>query len=159
MLIDGSPLRFEPLSSAHLATITSIERTTNAAPWSERAFANELTNPHSIFYVALLEGRPIAYGGVWLVVDEAHITTVTVEEAYRRRGIGRQLVTRLLTQAKEKGMLCATLEVRASNQAAITLYEGLGFSVAATRKGYYPDNGEDARVMWLYNLENWVPVR
>jgi ribosomal-protein-alanine N-acetyltransferase len=157
MFIDGSPLKFEPLSSAYLTAIADIERMTNAAPWSERAFANELVHPHSIFLVGLLEGRVIAYGGVWLVVDEAHITTVTVDDKYRRRGIGREIVTRLLTMAKEKGMLCATLEVRAGNEAAITLYKNLGFTVAATRRGYYPDNGEDARVMWLYNLEHWNP--
>jgi ribosomal-protein-alanine N-acetyltransferase len=137
--------------------VLRIEQEVNSAPWSERSFRNELDHPHGIFRVALLQGQPVGYGGVWLLVDEAHITTVAIDETVRRNGIGRQLVVNLLLEAKEAGMLCATLEVRASNAPAVELYEKLGFQVSTRRKHYYPDNKEDALVMWLVGLDSWQP--
>ncbi|HLK15476.1 MAG TPA: GNAT family N-acetyltransferase, partial [Fimbriimonadaceae bacterium] len=80
-----------------------------------------------------------------------------VDEGMRRQGIGRALIIDLLLEAKEAGMLCATLEVRASNTAAVSLYERLGFVTTARRKRYYPDNKEDALVMWLADMEHWTP--
>ena len=152
-------LRFENLQESHVASILTIEQMTNSAPWSEKSFLNELQHKHGIFLVAILEGAVIGYGGVWLVVDEAHVTTISISESQRRKGVGRRLMVELLQRAKDAGMLCSTLEVRASNLPAIKLYEDLGYSVSATRKGYYPDNGEDALVMWLHDLVNWEPSR
>jgi ribosomal-protein-alanine N-acetyltransferase len=152
-------LRFEPLQESHIPAILEIEKTSNTAPWSERSFKNELDHKHGIFLVGLLLGEVVAYGGVWLVVDEAHVTTIAVAEEHRRQGIGRRLMIELLEKAKAQGMVCSTLEVRASNEGAIKMYEGFGYTVAATRKGYYPDNKEDAVVMWLYNLDTWEPPR
>lgn len=105
--------------------------------------------------MATIEGKPVAYGGVWLVIDEAHITTLAVDGEARRQGIGKALIVELLLKAQEAGMLCATLEVRASNVAAVALYENLGFTTTARRKKYYPNNKEDALVMWLSGLETW----
>jgi ribosomal-protein-alanine N-acetyltransferase len=101
----------------------------------------------------------IAYGGVWLVVDEAHITTVAVDEAKRRNGVGKRMMVELLNRSQEAGMKCSTLEVRAGNDPAVKLYEKLGYVTTARRKGYYPDNNEDALVMWLHDLVNWEPPR
>lgn len=152
-------LRFVPLEEAHIPDILEIESEANSAPWSERSFRNERTNPNAIFRVALLGGSVVGYGGVWLLVDEAHVTTVAVRSAERRMGIARRLVVQLLEASKQQGMACATLEVRAGNAAALRLYESLGFQVAARRKGYYPDNGEDALVMWMHRLDTWEPPR
>jgi ribosomal-protein-alanine N-acetyltransferase len=152
-------LRFEPLQEAHIASILAIEGRTNTAPWSDRSFRNELDHERGIFLVAILSGEVVGYGGVWLVIDEAHVTTVAVAPEHQRKGIGERLMIELLRKAKERGMLCSTLEVRAGNTAAITLYEKLGFTISATRKGYYPDNREDAIVMWLHDLEHWEPPR
>lgn len=105
--------------------------------------------------MAVLGREVVAYGGVWLLVDEAHVTTITVSEAHRRKGIGRQLMDELIRESKASGMICATLEVRAGNEAALRLYEQMGFKRVALRKGYYPDNREDAVVMWLYDLGPW----
>jgi ribosomal-protein-alanine N-acetyltransferase len=154
-----STLRFVPLEQSQVPEILEIEREANSAPWSERSFLNECTNPNAVFLVALLDGVLVAYGGVWLLVDEAHVTTVAVRDSARRQGIARRLVVELLKASKEHGMTCATLEVRAGNEAARGLYESLGFQIAARRKGYYPDNTEDALVMWLHHLDRWEPPR
>jgi ribosomal-protein-alanine N-acetyltransferase len=150
-------LRFEPLSESHIPAILEIEKVSNTAPWSERSFKNELDHQHGVFLVGILQGEVVAYGGVWLVVDEAHVTTIAVAEQNRRQGIGQRLMVELLLKAKAAGMVCSTLEVRASNVGAIKLYEKFGYSVTATRRGYYPDNREDAVVMWLYELQSWEP--
>jgi [ribosomal protein S18]-alanine N-acetyltransferase len=152
-------LRFEPLSIDHIPTILEIEKDANPAPWSERSFLNELSNPQSLFKVALEGGRVVGYGGVWMLIDEAHITNVAIAAEMRRRGIGRRLMIELLKEAKDRGMLCSTLEVRASNEGAIKMYEKLGYTVTTVRKGYYPNNREDAIVMWLHDLDKWQPPK
>src|SRR5665213_2015820 len=144
--MDLKTLRFEPIQERHIPAIMEIEKETNSAPWSERSFRNELEHKHGIFLVGILQGDVIAYGGVWLVIDEAHVTTIAVVSQNRRQGIGQKLMVELLSKAKQAGMVCSTLEVRAGNEAAIELYKKLGYQVAATRKGYYPDNREDAAV-------------
>lgn len=150
-------LRIEPLEEAHIAQVLAIEVESNSAPWSERSFRNELTNPQSVFRVAWKDGQIVGYGGLWTVVDEAHITTVAIAPDARRQGIGRQIMAELLCEARDRGMLTATLEVRRGNEPARQLYRNLGFQEVAVRKGYYPDNREDAVVMWLYNLPAWNP--
>ncbi len=152
-------LRFEPIQENHIPAILDIERVTNGAPWSERSFRNELDHVHGIFLTAFQDGQVIGFGGIWCVIDEAHITTVAIREDCRRQGIGEKLMVELLSRAKTKGMTCSTLEVRASNDAAVKLYEKIGFIETARRKGYYPDNREDAVVMWMHNLQTWDPPR
>ena len=148
-------LRFEPLNKGHIPAILEIEKVANTAPWSEQSFLNELDNPQSIFLVAFVDGKVNGYGGVWMVIDEAHITTVAVSPELQRKGIGRKLMHELLKRSIDNGMTCSTLEVRASNQSAIRLYETLGYESCARRKGYYPDNKEDAVVMWLFDIHKW----
>lgn len=150
-------LRFERLTEAHIPSILKIENQANGAPWSERSFRNELSHAHGVFLVAILSAEVVGYGGTWLMIDEAHITTVAVAEEHRRKGIGRRLMLEILQIAKERGMLTSSLEVRAGNTPAITMYENLGYEPVTRRKGYYPDNREDAIVMWLYHLETWEP--
>jgi ribosomal-protein-alanine N-acetyltransferase len=152
-------LRFEHLDAGHIPAILEIEKEANGAPWSEKSFQNELSHPHGFFLVGLEMGVPIAYGGIWMVIDEAHIITLAVHSEHRRKGIGEKLMTRLLNEAVKRGAQCASLEVRASNEPAMRLYEKFGFVRAAVRKAYYPDNKEDAVIMWLYELpaaaSNW----
>lgn len=152
-------MRFEPLDEGKIPAILEIERVSNPSPWSERSFRNELDNPQSVFRTVHVDGKLVGYGGLWTVVDEAHITTVAIAPEARQHGLGKRLMNELLGEAKGRGMASATLEVRASNAAARALYERLGFEEAAVRKGYYPDNREDAIVMWLYNLGDWTPKR
>lgn len=152
-------LRFEELSEQHIPAILVIEQEANSSPWSEKSFRNELDNPHKVFVVVLVSGQVVGYGGIWLIVDEAHVTNVAVASEHRRLGIGQRIMVQLLDKSKDAGMTCSTLEVRASNAAAIQLYEQLGYRETARRKRYYPDNQEDAVVMWLYNLATWEAPR
>lgn len=144
-------VRLVPLEADHIPAIVEIEKRSNSSPWSERSFVNELDHPHGIFLVALEGDEIIGFGGVWIMIDEAHVTTVAVAPEHRRRGIGRRIVSALLEAARNRGTTCATLEVRAGNEPAIGLYESLGFVRSAIRKRYYPDNKEDAVVMWKHD--------
>jgi len=145
-------MEFVPLTPELIPAILEIEKKSQGAPWSEKSFTNELENPHSYFLVALENQAVIGYGGVWLIQDEAHVTTITVNQDQRRKGIGKRLMHELIKGSLERKANCMTLEVRVSNEPAIKLYDSLGFARAAVRKNYYPDNQEDAYIMWLYDL-------
>ncbi len=117
-------------------------------PWSQDAFEKELTENHLAMYmVAEVAGKAIGHAGVWIVVDQGHITNVAVRPAFRRQKIGERLLKRMLEDSITKGVMEHTLEVRASNQSAIQLYEKFGFRSVNVRKRYYEDNGEDAIIM------------
>ncbi|MEP0767184.1 MAG: ribosomal protein S18-alanine N-acetyltransferase [Fimbriimonadia bacterium] len=146
-------LRIEPMREEHLDAIMEIEVRAYACPWSRASFAAELTNHMSHYVVLKQAGMVIGYAGEWLIVDEAHITTVAVAPEQRRKRYGELLVCELLRHAVEKGMARATLEVRSSNVVARRLYEKYGFVTVAIRKAYYPDK-EDACVMWLNDLQS-----
>ena len=148
-------LRFVSLEKSHIPKILEIEQVTHSAPWSQKSFENELEHKYGVFLVGLIDGEVSAYGGVWILVDEAHVTNIVVKESLRGQGVGRKLMIELLERARNKGAVCATLEVRASNAPAIHLYETLGFVQATIRKNYYPDNKEDAVVMMLNDLLSW----
>lgn len=152
-------LRLEPLSEPMIARVLEIEQLSNSAPWTEASFRNELDHPHGIFRVAIADGKVVGFGGLWCVIDEAHVTTLAVDPAARRHGIAWKLMVELLQEAQKRGMTCSTLEVRAGNEAAIKVYERLGYTSTAVRKRYYPDNREDAVVMWMRHLESWEAPR
>lgn len=120
-----------------------------SAPWSEESFEKEIRENRLAFYiVAEIGDSMVGYAGLWCIVEEGHITNVAVHPDHRRKGIGEALVGVLLSHTIDIGILSHTLEVRASNQAAISLYTKFGFEPAGIRKGYYADNGEDAVIMW-----------
>ncbi len=130
--------------------ILEIERISFPTPWTREMFEQELRNgglPY--FIVAKIGGRLIGYGGFWLVASEAHIGNVAVHPDFRRRKIGEKLMERVLEMASSKGARRATLEVRASNLAAQSLYRKFGFEEVAICSGYYQDTKEDAVVMSL----------
>jgi ribosomal-protein-alanine N-acetyltransferase len=134
---------------ADVEAICAIEQESFNIPWTREAFINELTNNMLAKYMVLeVDGVVAGYVGMWLIVDEAHITNIAIASAYRGRGYGEQLMTELAALAQYMGMRAMTLEVRVSNQVAINLYTKIGFENAGIRKGYYSDNGEDAMVMW-----------
>ena len=93
-------------------------------------------------------------GCFWSILEEAHITLLAVHPQYHRQGLGQALLCYLLKRASDNGLERATLEVRASNSAAIALYQKFGFKTAGRRRGYYQDNGEDALVLWLSDLQH-----
>ncbi|WP_064091180.1 ribosomal protein S18-alanine N-acetyltransferase [Rossellomorea aquimaris] len=133
-----------------LDAVMEIEHESFTIPWNRDAFINEIQQNHLSTYIVIEdEQRVVGYCGVWLVVDEAHITNVAVLPSYRGLGLGEDLMRRIMDIAKEVGARVMTLEVRVSNQAAQHLYRKLGFQDGGIRKRYYSDNQEDALVMWV----------
>lgn len=147
-----APLRFESLQASHIDAIMEIEKQVHPSPWSRQSFENEVGHKDGVFLVAFKGPAIVGYAGAWTIAEEAHVITVAVDPGQQRQGIGRRLVIELLERTKVKGTECATLEVRVSNEPAIALYESLDFISVGTRKKYYPDNREDALVMWKYSL-------
>lgn len=146
-------VRLSSLEERHLAGIQEVERASQSSPWSEQSFRNEVNNPQSVNTVAEDSSGVIGYAVAWVIVDELHIINIAVRPDSRRQGIAAKMMREVVAQAQERGAVCATLEVRASNESAIKLYESFGFVRAGLRKNYYPDNKEDAVVMWLYKLD------
>jgi ribosomal-protein-alanine N-acetyltransferase len=141
-------LLIEPMRVADLEAVHQIELASFNAPWPANAYRSELeTNRLASYLVARIDERIVAYGGMWLMVDEAHITTFAVHPAWRRQGIGERLLVAFLDLAAERHAREATLEVRLSNLAARRLYEKYGFRPVGLRPRYYSDDGEDALIM------------
>ena len=148
------PVVVGPMRLADVGAVLEIERLSFSAPWPAFAFEQELTaNRLAHYRVARVGDRVVAFGGIWLMVDEAHITTFGVHPDHRRRGIGRLLLLRLAEAALELGSARMTLEVRVSNEAAQALYRSFGFRVSGRRIAYYSDDGEDALVMTTPELK------
>jgi ribosomal-protein-alanine N-acetyltransferase len=141
-------IRIVPMTTAHLAPVTEIERAVFRDPWTASAFIEVLSLSDKC-WVAFLGEELVAYLVTQWVLDEAHILNVAVAPNAQRRGVARQLLNFLLGLCSARGMRDLFLEVRVSNAAAIALYEGLGFHELAVRTRYYPD-GEDARLMHLH---------
>lgn len=135
--------------------IARIERETFTSPWSAEAFRIELTQNHFARYMIMeLDGKTAGYGGMWLIVDEAHITNIAVRELYRGQGLGERLLREMMRTAAWLGAVRMTLEVRVTNHVAQSLYRKLGFYEAGVRPRYYTDNQEDALIMWA-DLDEW----
>lgn len=143
-------LTFRFMNEQDIDDVLEIEQKSFATPWSREAFYNELTqNQFAVYVVLEEEEKVIGYCGVWIVVDEAHITNVAMLPDYRGRKLGEALMRKIIEVAVEMGAKTMTLEVRVSNFTAQSLYRKLGFQDGAIRKNYYTDNQEDALVMWV----------
>ena len=143
-------IEFRKLKLRDLTAIEEIERSSYPTPWSRSMFAGELAKPSSICLGAIdLEAnRLIGYLIISRYVDAWHVMNIAVAEDYRRRRIATRLIERLFEVTSGDGRRDYTLEVRVSNEAAIRLYESLGFKARGVRRGYYTDNREDALIMW-----------
>ena len=132
-----------------VSAIEKIEKQCFSIPWSyESLYKDVVENGLAFYVIAEIEGQVCGYVGVWKILDEGHITNVAVAPEFRRKHIGRAMLETLIEVTAQAGIERYTLEVRESNQPAINLYEGLGFSVEGVRPGYYEDNGENALIMW-----------
>jgi ribosomal-protein-alanine N-acetyltransferase len=141
--------QFRSMRLADIPVIFEIEQEAFPTPWSEGAFHNELTNNHFAHYLVMeLDGEIVGYAGMWLIMDEAHITNIAVRNGYRGRKLGERLLTQMQATAVFLGAERMTLEVRVTNYVAQRLYAKLGFIPAGLRRNYYTDNGEDAMIMW-----------
>jgi ribosomal-protein-alanine N-acetyltransferase len=141
-------LRIEEMRLDDIAEVQAIERASFATPWPPQAYRSELeTNRLASYLVARIAGGIVGYAGIWLMVDEAHITTFAVHPGWRRRRIGERLLLTVLDVAIDRGAREATLEVRLSNLPARRLYEKYGFRPVGLRPRYYTDDNEDALIM------------
>jgi ribosomal-protein-alanine N-acetyltransferase len=135
----------------HIGQVAAIERDVYSSPWSRNAFLHEiLENRLASYFVALSAGTVCGYAGIWVILDEAHITNLAVRPDCRRRGIGGVLLGELFAEAAGKGAEKITLEVRHSNLEAQNLYRKYGFELRGVRPRYY--NNEDALIMWLDSI-------
>ncbi|WP_431801655.1 ribosomal protein S18-alanine N-acetyltransferase [Halobacillus andaensis] len=131
--------------------VMEVEHATFAVPWSEETFRSEVNgeNPYANYYVIEEDGEVFGYCGVWLIIDEAHVTNIAIHPDYRGKKYGEQLFRYSFEQVIEMGAIQLSLEVRVSNTAAQYLYRKFGLVPGGIRKNYYTDNGEDALVMWV----------
>lgn len=143
-----------PMRRKHLRGVQRIEQQVYPRPWSMGLFMSELGYRGSrVYVVARVGSTVVGYGGVMLVTDDGHVTTLAVDPAWHRHKIGTRLLLTLSEAAIERGAKNLTLEVRASNTAAQELYRAFGFAPAGIRKGYYVETKEDAIVMWANDVD------
>lgn len=138
-----------------LEQVCAIERESFSEPWSYEDFNTSLQNDNNSYFVVEIEGEIVAYCGYWGIAGEGQIYNVAVKKEYRRQGIGYQMLKALLKDGADRGITSFTLEVRYSNDAAIRLYESLGFVKAAVRKDFYSKPREDAVIMWLESIQQF----
>lgn len=135
------------MNESHVAPIAQIEKLCFSDPWSENSISYELTSRLSYWLVAVDDGEVVGYIGSQSVCGESDMMNVAVHPDHRRKGVAEKLISALSEGLKERGNLALTLEVRASNTPAISLYEKLGFSQIGRRPNYYRNPKEDALIL------------
>ena len=145
--MDNANILYRRMTKADIPAVHAIETATFPDPWSLRSFESELQNPCTRYLVAVMGEEVVGFAGIWIILDEGHVTNVAIQAQVRGNGIGRKLTTEMMQYASNLGVRYVTLEVRASNIVAQTLYKSLGFHKVSIRKKYYEDNGEDAWLM------------
>lgn len=137
----------ERMNQCHVAQVAEIEKLCFHDPWSEKSIAGELENKLSLWLVAMEDGRVAGYVGSQTVMGWTDMMNIAVHPDYGRKGIAEALVQALMEMLKEQGSECLTLEVRASNEPAKTLYAKLGFVEVGRRPNYYRNPKEDALIL------------
>lgn len=145
--------KIRPMSKKTVDAVASLEKECFSVPWSKKSIADELTNDTAHFFVAERFNNVIGYIGTNIVADECYITNVAVTKSERRKGVARLLLEKAEETAREHGCRFITLEVRKSNEAAISLYSGQGYKECGVRKNYYTDPTEDGMIMTKYFSE------
>lgn len=140
-----------PMHGGDLEEVTALERATFHQPWGEEIFQAELAAPGRRYLTAEHEGEVIGYGGLMLVGEDAHITTLAAVRPASVPAVGSRLMLSLIEAALAGGARQLTLEVRASNRAAQDFYRKFGMGPVGVRKHYYRD--EDAIIMWVHDLD------
>ena len=153
----NGPLLIEPMTDADIKDVLRIEQQSFSTQWPSNAFYQELhENKLAHYFVGRADGELVAYGGIWVILEDSHVTTIAVHPGCRGRKYGEIMLLRLLDEAILRGASWMTLEVRESNAVAQNLYRKYGFTTVSTRKGYYSDNNENALVMWAGNLKSEI---
>lgn len=142
-------IKIREMKEEDLDRIMEIEKSCFTTPWSRDAFLKEITeNLLAKYIVAEVDGDVAGYGGIWLIINEGHITNIAVDEKYRGMGVGKKIVEGIIKLCEDRQMDGVTLEVRKSNIVAQSLYKKYGFKSCGIRPEYYGDNKEDAVIMW-----------
>lgn len=141
---------FRKMTIHDVNEVYEIEKQSFTLAWTKEAFEQEMLKNEFAYYVlAETQEGVVGYCGMWLVMDEAHITNIAISPKERGKKFGEALMREAIKTAKAQGAKLMTLEARVSNIAALNLYKKLGFKNGGIRKGYYTDNQEDAIVMWV----------
>ena len=157
-MMDSGRVILSPMQEDDLDAVLALEQASFTEPWTRKMFLGELrSNMFAVnivarageagYHMGFAAGTLLGYIMFWVVFEELHLMNLAVSPEARRRGLGATLVRRALSVGAERGVRTALLEVRASNLAAIALYEGLGFAKKCLRKGYYDHPREDAVIM------------
>jgi len=145
----ADPIAVRTAAKDDIPALAELEQLCFSAPWSEKSLRDTLDSPYAGLFCAEQDGVVIAYGGLYLLGDDADITNIATHPDHRRRGAAAAVLETLIAYAKEHGMQAVHLEVRESNVPAITLYERFGFAVDGIRKNYYKNPTENAVLMTL----------
>jgi ribosomal-protein-alanine N-acetyltransferase len=147
-------MRIEKLKRRDLRKLLSIESTVFPEPWSPEVFNSELALRKGRLYRAAWDGEEMAgYIGFFIVDEEAHMTTVATAPAYQRNGVAITMIVDALRTLRTSGVKHISLEVAVNNKPAQSLYRRFGFAPVGVRKNYYPVTGQDALVMWVYDID------
>lgn len=151
--MNDNDIEISPLKTEHISRILLIDNLCFPTPWSQESFKREIeNNTLSRYIIAKKSEGIIGYAGMWIILDEGHITTIAVHPEYRGIGAGNLLIESLIELCKIEHVNSMTLEVRKSNIPAQNLYKKYGFLECGVRKSYYGDNKEDAIIMWKYRI-------
>ncbi|MDE2571915.1 MAG: ribosomal protein S18-alanine N-acetyltransferase [bacterium] len=150
-------LRIAPMLVSDIPEVTRIEQLSFSTVWPPNAFHNEIKdNKLAHYFVGRIGARVVAYGGLWVILEDSHVTTIAVHPEMRGLHLGERMLGHLIDEAIARDASWITLEVRESNRGAQSLYTKYGFTVVSTRRGYYSDNNENALVMWAGNLKGEI---
>jgi len=147
-----SNVEIVPLEEAYIDDIVNISVLSFPIAWTREAFENELSNKFARYIVAKKNDNIVGYGGMWVILDEAHVTNIAIHPEYRGIGAGNLIVETLFQICRLEKVASITLEVRRSNEIAQNLYKKYGFVEEGVRKNYYEDNREDAVIMWKRDI-------
>lgn len=146
-MIEVRAMQKKDIDSVH-----QIECLSFRTPWSRWSLASELKNEVAHYRVLTVDDTVVAFCGMWVMFDEAHITNIAVHPDFRGRGLGKKLMLETMRAAISFGASSMTLEVRQSNVVAQRMYAEFGFEKQGQRRGYYSDTGEDALLLWNREL-------
>lgn len=136
------------MTPSDITRVLELENQLFSSPWGEDDFVYELeSNPYSTIFVEEQDNNIVGYVGIWIIFEQAQITTLGVDKSYQHKHIGQTLLVYAMKEAIMKHAEWMSLEVRVSNIAAQNLYKKLGFKTETIRKDYYQDNHEDAYLM------------
>lgn len=154
MMTAATNVQIMAMEYPHLGAVQRVDRLVYARPWSLAMFRQELDKRDSRHYVvAQVDDAHVGHAGLMVIADEGHVSTVAVDPAWQRRGVGALLMLDLHRYAIACDLRAMTLEVRVSNGPAIGLYRHFGYAPSGVRKNYYSDEGEDGLVMWAHDIQ------